>query len=93
MIILINALANIIITISVAMFMIFVFGRSSMIDRIHWLERFIIKAGLALLSAGSLFSFLNLQHPCMHEVLLNVGLAVVFTWGAYFHFKYFVKKK
>ena len=93
MIILINALANIIITISVAMFMIFVFGRSNMIDRIHWLERFIIKAGLALLSAGSLYGFLNLQNPSEHEVLLNIGLAVVFTWGAYFHFKYFVKKK
>lgn len=90
--IIINAIANIIIALSVAMFMIFVFGRSGMIHKIHWLERIIIKVGLALLSAGSLFNFLTLRHPQNSEIILNIGLAVVFGWGAYFHFKYFVKK-
>lgn len=91
--IIINAIANIIITFSVAMFMIFIFGRSSMMERIHWLERTVIKIGLALLSAGSLFNFLTLPHPQKSEVILNIGLAIVFGWGAYFHFKYFVKNK
>lgn len=91
--IIINAIANIIITFSVAMFMIFIFGRSSMMERIHWLERTVIKVGLALLSAGSLFNFLTLPHPQKSEVILNIGLAIVFGWGAYFHFKYFVKNK
>lgn len=87
-----NAIANIIITFSVAMFMIFVFGRSNMMQKVHWLERFIIKIGLALLSAGSLFNFLYLTNPPMSEIILNIGLAIVFAWGAHFHFKYFVKK-
>lgn len=91
--IVINAIANILITLSTAMFMIFVFGRSSMMQKIHWLERYTIKAGLALLSAGSLFNFLELSNPPISEVVLNTGLAMVFTWGAYFHFKYFVNKK
>lgn len=92
MIIIINAIANFIITFSVAMFMIFVFGRSNMMQKVHWLERLTIKIGLALLSAGSLFSFLCLTNPPVSEVILNIGLAIVFAWGAYFHFKYFVKK-
>ena len=90
--IIINAVANIIITLSMSLFMIFVFGKSNMMQKVHWLERFIIKIGLALLSAGSLFNFLTLSNPPKSEVLLNIGLAIVFSWGAYFHFKYFVKK-
>lgn len=90
--IIVNAIANLIITFSVAMFMIFVFGRSNVMRRVNWLERFIIKAGLALMSAGSLFNLLNYTNVPSSEVVLNIGLAVVFAWGAYFHFKYFVKK-
>lgn len=92
MIVAINAIANIIVTISVALFMIFVFGRSNLMQKIHWLESLTIKVGLAVLSAGSLYNFLNLKNPPTEEILLNIGLAIVFSWGAYFHFKYFVKK-
>lgn len=90
--IIINSIANIVISISIAMFMIFVFGKSNMMNHIKWIERFTIKIGLALLSAGALFNFLTIPNPRFSEVILNVGLAIVFMWGAYFHFKYFVKK-
>ncbi len=87
-----NAIANLVITFSVAMFMIFVFGRSNMMQKVHWLESFIIKVGLAMLSSGSLLSLLTFSNPPISEIVVNVGLAIVFAWGAYFHFKYFVKK-
>ena len=90
--ILVNAAANLVITFSVAMFMIFVFGRSNMMQKIHWLESFIIKVGLAMLSSGSLLSLLTFSNPPISEIIVNIGLAIVFAWGAYFHFKYFVKK-
>lgn len=90
--ILLNLISNLLITVSVAMFMIFVFGKSNMMDRVSALERVSIKAGLALVSAGSLFNFLTASHPQDSEVIMNIGLAVVFTWGALFHFKYFVKE-
>ena len=89
---LLNAIANLIITGSVALFMIFVFGRSSMMNKIHFIERVTIRLGLALVSAGSLFNFLTFSHPQDSEVILNIGLAFVFSWAAFFHFKYFVKK-
>jgi hypothetical protein len=90
--ILLNLIANLLITIAVAMFMIFVFGKSNMMDRVSTLERLSIKVGLALVSAGSLFNFLTCSLPQNSEVIMNVGLAVVFGWGAIFHFKYFVKE-
>lgn len=86
-----NLIANLIITISVALFMIFIFGKSNMMNKVSVLERVSIKVGLALVSAGSFFNFLTASRPQNSEILLNIGLAVVFTWGAIFHFKYFVK--
>lgn len=91
--VIINALANIILAISVCFFMIFVFGRSSMMLKVSFVERFTIKVGLALTSAGALFNFMTLSNPQSSEVLLNIGLAIIFCWGAIFHFKYFVKPK
>jgi len=88
----INLISNLLITISVALFMIFVFGKSNMMSKVSYFERISIKIGLALVSAGSLFNFLTASNPQSSEVLLNAGLAVVFTWGAFFHFKYFVKE-
>jgi hypothetical protein len=43
-------------------------------------------------AAGSLFNFLTLSTPPFSEVLLNLGLAVVFLWAAVFHYNYFIKK-
>lgn len=73
--------------------MVFVFSASSKMQQLHFLERNIIKVGLALTSASSLFNFLTLYTPkATSEILMNCGLAVIFTWGAWFHFKYFAKK-
>lgn len=89
--IILNAIANILIAISISAFMIFVFGKSNTMNKVSTFERLTIKIGLAFVSAGSLFNFLTLSNPQYSEVLLNIGLAIVFTWGAFFHFKYFVK--
>jgi hypothetical protein len=72
--------------------MIFIFGKSNLMHTLPWIERNFIKVALAITACGSLESFLNLTNPPLSEVVLNVGLAMIFSWGAYFHFKHFVKK-
>jgi len=37
-------------------------------------------------------SFLTLSNPQETEIIMNVGLALVFLWAALFHYKYFIKK-
>ena len=88
----INAVSNLIMTIGITAFMVFVFGKSNMMYKLGWLERNFIKVALAVTASGSLFNLLNFKNPPTSEVILNTGLALVFSWGAYFHFKYFVKK-
>ena len=89
---LINLIANIIITISVTFFIIGVFGNGNKsIERLNLFEKYLVKAGLSITACGSLFNSLTLSTPNNTEILLNVGLAFIFLWGAIFHWKYFVK--
>lgn len=89
---LINLIANTILTVSISMFMIFVYGRSSKIDHLHFFERVTIKIALAMTASGAFFNVLTFANPSFSEILFNTGLAIVFAWAAWFHFKYFVKK-
>lgn len=89
----INLVANAIISISISAFIVFVFGRFSMMDKLPKYEVLTIKSGLCLIAAGSLFNCLTFSHPVTSEIILNCGLAITFLWAAIFHYKYFVKKK
>ena len=89
---LINLIANILLTIGVVLFMVFVYGRSSMIDNLHFFERVSIKVALAITACGSLFNVLTYSKAEDSQIIFNSGLAFIFIWAAWFHFKYFVKK-
>lgn len=90
----INAIANLTISLSMVFFMIFVFGSNNKkINAMPKYESIPVKVGLSLISCGSLLSFLTLSNPQETEVVMNVGLALVFLWAALFHYKYFIKNK
>ena len=89
-----NVLANLVIFFSVAVFIIFVFGReNSKMNELPFIERYGIKAGLCLVCCGSLMNLFEFRNASLSETIMNIGLAIVFLWGAFFHFKFFVKKK
>lgn len=88
----INAIANLIIAFSVTAFIIFVFGRFTIMDKLPKYESFLAKAGLSLTAAGAFFNFLTLSTPQLTEIVLNCGLAITFCWAAVFHYNYFVRK-
>lgn len=90
---LINLIANVLLTIGLVLFMVFVYGRSSMIDKLPYFEKWLIKIALAITTCGAFFNVLTLPKPETPEILFNSGLAIVFIWAAWFHFKYFVNKK
>ena len=89
-----NAVCNFVIAWSMVAFIIFVFGtRNGMMQKLPALERFSVKVGLVTICCGSVFNLFTLSTPPITELILNVGLAIIFLWGAVFHFKYFVPKK
>ena len=89
----INLIANVMVTISVTFFIIGVFGRRSrVIESMPIAEQYFLRVALSTLAAGSLLNVLTFSTPHVTEVILNVGVGLLFTWAAWFHWKYFVKK-
>jgi len=89
----INLIANVMVMISVTFFIIGVFGRRSQtIEKMPLSEQYFLRISLSVLAAGSLLNILTVSTPHATEVILNVGVGLLFTWAAWFHWKYFVKK-
>lgn len=87
----VNLIANSLIVLGMLFFIIGVFGRKSkVIDSMHPVEKFLLKLALCGTAAGSLFNLLTVSTPQNSEIVLNVGLAFLFVWAAWFHWKYFV---
>jgi hypothetical protein len=90
----INLIANICITIGMTFFMIGVFGRNNKtLEKLPKIEVILLKIALSATAAGSLFNVLSFSTPHPSEIVLNAGLGMLFIWTAFFHWKYFVKKK
>lgn len=91
---LINFIANLIITLSVTVFYIYIYGDDSkVVHRWKFTQHFSLKIGLIGIIAGSLFNALTMPKLYFTETLLNVGLALVFTWSAIFHRKLFLNER
>ena len=87
----INFVSSLVLTLSFAAFLIFVFGRKeSKINQMSFWGIFIPKVALAFCTAGALMNALSFNNPSWSEVILNGGLALLFTWAAWFHWKFFV---
>lgn len=88
---LLNWVANIVLCASGTTFFLYIYGRgSSAVHKFDLLTHWALKFGLAAFVAGSFFSVITFSTPQESEVVMNVGLASIFSWAVLFHKKYFV---
>jgi hypothetical protein len=89
-----NLIANMMITFGMTFFIIGVFGRKSQtIEKLPLLEKIFLRVALSATAAGSLFNLLTASTPNISEIIMNIGMGLLFTWTSFFHWKYFVKTK
>ena len=95
-----NLLANGSIFIELLVFIYFIFGRAdSVAQKFPLITHWVIKIGLCVMCAGSLFAFLKeledlkTSIAIWQQLLRNIGTALVFGWATIFHWKYFIVKK
>jgi hypothetical protein len=87
----INFACNIILTVSFTAFTIFLFGReNSFVYTLRTANTVLLKVGICLCVSGALYNALSFSNPPISEVILNAGLAILFSWSAVFHYKKFV---
>ena len=90
MLVVINLIANIILCLGGAGFYLAIFGRpSSIVYKWPVLRHWALRLGLAAFFAGTLSNVLTVYTPHLSQIILNVGLALVFGWAVLFHYKYF----
>lgn len=89
-----NLIANIILTISGMIFILLLYGRDeSVVNRWKFANHWGLKFGLASFVSGTLGNALLFEKTSDSQILTNVGLAAIFTWSVFFHYKIFNKKK
>lgn len=85
----INAIANGLIFLGGTAFYVMLFTKIGdgvkQINRFGKVSYYIIKAALALVVSGALLNVLFLTTPPFSEVLMNLGVGLIFAWAAVWH--------
>ncbi len=89
----VNVASNAIIGLAIILFIISVFGRHDHPVWEHKLKAYLCKIGLGICGCGALLNVLTFSTPPITEVVLNVGLAMNFTWLALWQHSETVKHK
>lgn len=87
-----NVLANLIIAISVAGFMVMLQEPSNPVAKMHFGIRNWIKFSLAFTAGGALLNVITFSNPPISEIMLNIGLSGLFSWSYVWHIKMFKDK-
>jgi hypothetical protein len=89
----VNVLANLTLFTSALMFYIYIFGdEDKAVAKLNITKLFLLRVGVISIICGSFFNAVTLWNPPLPEVVLNVGLAVLFYWAYDFHKKIFKRK-
>jgi multisubunit Na+/H+ antiporter MnhF subunit len=88
---LINSISDLIIAVSLIFFLYFVYRENGMIQKVHVIERLFVRIALALGATGALYDFLTTSNKA--SVLIHLSFAMIFSWAAYFHYKYIINKE
>lgn len=83
----VNVIASGILTAGVSAFMILLYRSDGVVKRWPLTGSIMLRASLTATAAGALFNCLTASTPPLSEIILNCGLAGIFSWAVYFHTK------
>lgn len=88
----INFISNIVLGYSLTMFYIYLFADATkIVHRWSFVGHWSLRLGLSAMIIGTLFNVLTFDTPSKSQLLMNIGLSIVFVWAYLFHkqlFKY-----
>lgn len=89
--VLVNQVVSVILFTNMTAFYLMIFGKEGAIHRRPEWEQYFVRVGLLTVLTGSLLNVLHKQAPPINEVIVNIGLAFLFTWASIFHYYVFIK--
>lgn len=89
--VLVNQVVSVILFTNMTAFYLMIFGKEGTIYRRPEWEQYFVRIGLLTVVTGSLMNILNDKTPLVGTVIVNTGLAFLFTWASIFHYYVFIK--
>lgn len=86
----INSVSDLIIALSLIFFIYFIYNENGKIKKLSIFERLFVRIALSFGASGCLYDFLTYSNDA--SFMVHLSFAMIFIWGAYFHYKYFIKK-
>ena len=76
----INLISNIVLSYSLIMFYIYLFGdNNKIVHKWKFIGHWSLKLGLIIIIVGTIFNILTFDCPSLSQLCLNVGIAITFT--------------
>lgn len=85
MIAILNSIFCFVIALNGMAFYLIIEKKGRIYKKLSWIESQIVRFGLIILISGSLYACLRCETYLIGEVLLNLSLAILLTWAAFFH--------
>jgi hypothetical protein len=93
MITVINFICNLILGGCLTMFYLYLYGdNDKIVHRWSFIRHWTLKFGIIGIILGTLYNMFTLDTPHLSQVVLNLGLTLVFVWAYLFHKKMFQQK-
>ena len=89
----INVVASLVTFINMLAFYLMVFGDENKLTKRPMYEQLMVRVGLLTIACGTFLNILIWAYPPINEIIINIGLAVIFTWASMFHYHVFIKPK
>jgi hypothetical protein len=83
----VNVIASGVLAAGVSAFMIMLYRSDGVVRRWPLTGSLLLRLSLVATASGSLLNCLTMSTPPISEIIVNCGLAGVFSWGVYFHYK------
>ena len=81
----INFIANIVLTTSVAAFIVILYRTDSVVRKWPLAGSYLLRLSLVAIAVGGLGNCLTLSTPPFTEIILNAGMSGLFAWAVWFH--------
>lgn len=87
------AIVNFVLTIASVGFYLLIFGKgSSAVYKWGFIGHWSLRLGLSLIISGAFLTLLTLPTPNPIQLVRASGLALIFVWAFFFHYKFFRRK-
>jgi hypothetical protein len=83
----VKVIASGVLAAGVSAFMIMLYRSDGVVRRWPLTGSFLLRISLVATASGSLLNCLTMSTPAISEIIVNCGLAGIFSWGVYFHYK------